>query len=73
MVLIVSNGIIPLENRCIYMNKDILVIESEISSRCVVSVPSDALAKIAVAFAENKNFIEFGDAALAIEEAEDEA
>ena len=68
MVLLVSNGIIPLENRCIYVVDDILVIESEIAARTVTNFPEDAISQIAMGFAENKAYVEFEDASLVLED-----
>ena len=72
MVIITKNEIVPLDDRCIYVDRGLLVIESEINSRYVKNIPDNAIQQIAVAFAENKNYLEFEDAELVFEEGEED-
>lgn len=72
MVLLTSHEIVPLDNRCIYIEEGRLAVESEIATRYVENIPENAIQQIAVGFAEDKSFIEFEDARLVME-AEDDA
>ena len=75
MTLILSNALENTDHfHSIYMVEDVLVLEGPGTTIVTITdVPSDALAKIAVAAAEGRNFVEFENAKLVITEADDEA
>ena len=75
MTLILSNALENTDHfHSIYMDDDNLVLEGPGTTIVTITdVPSDALAKIAVAAAEGRSFVEFENAKLVITEAEDEA
>lgn len=73
MTLILSNALENTDHfHSIYMDGGNLVLEG-INVVVIRGVPSDALAKIAVATAEDKRFIEFENAELVMTEAENDA
>lgn len=74
MTLILSNALENTDHfHSIYMVDDVLVLEGPGTTIVTVTdVPSDALAKIAVAVAEGRSFVEFENAKLVITEVEDE-
>lgn len=75
MTLILSNALENTDHfHSIYMNGDNLILEGPGTTIVtVIDVPSDALAKLAVAVAEGRSFVEFENAKLMIMEAEDDA
>ncbi len=67
MTLILSNALVStIHFGCIYMSDGNLVLEGS-NTVAITNVPSDALAKIAVAVAEGKEFLEFENAELMLE------
>lgn len=67
MTLILSNALVStIHFSCIYMSDGDLVLEGS-NTIVITNVPSDALAKIAVAVAEGKEFLEFENAELMLE------
>ena len=74
MTLILSNALVnTLHFHSIYMDDGDLILEGGGSIVTITGVPSDALAKIAVATAEGKSYVEFENAKLMIMEAEDDS
>ena len=68
MTLILSNALVStLHFHSIYMVDNDLILEGT-SIVIIRNVPSDALAKIAVATAEGKSFVEFENAELILED-----
>lgn len=72
MTLILSNALVnTIHFSCIYMSEGDLVLEGS-NIVTITNVPSDALPKIAVAVAEGKEFLEFENAELVLEEADED-
>lgn len=71
MTLILSNALVSTFHfGCIYMSEGDLILEGN-NTVTITNVPSDALAKIAVAVAEGKEFLEFENAELVLEEVDE--
>lgn len=72
MRLILSNAIVNLDRIVtIYVEDDTLRLERDDAAYIVKGAPADALPQIAVAYAQGKTFVEFGDASLSLEENND--
>lgn len=71
MVLLTAHEIIPLNDKCIYISEGLLVVESDTTARYVKNVPENAVQQIAVGLAEGKNYIEFEDSELVMEDEND--
>ena len=72
MRLILANAIINLDRIVsIYVENDTLRLERDDAAYIVKGAPADALPQIALAYAQDKTWVEFGDASLSLEENND--